>query len=312
VPERLEFRQLRHFAALARTRSITAAARSEEIVQSGLSSSIQMLERELGVEVYVRGTRPVRLTAAGEALVGPAARALEAMAAAQRAVRDTQEVITGQLRLGLTRCAQHMVPLAGHLGDFLAGHPGIDIVVRAADEASLVRMVENGELDCAISALPARAGRLRLYSLLTEQLVLTCSSRHPLANALEVDLAELENEPFVEVPTTWAARYLTDLTFSQAGLGRRIAAEVDDWNLLLDLLETGIGVGFVPARLPGRLGHGRNPVLRQVPVRNLQLTARIGLILPPQSETAPVAEAFARELGVHSDAGARAADKVPS
>ena len=67
----MELRQLRHFLALAEERSITRAARRELIVQSGLSNSLQALERELGTPLYIRGTRPVRLTAAGEALVGP-------------------------------------------------------------------------------------------------------------------------------------------------------------------------------------------------------------------------------------------------
>ena len=67
----MELRQLRHFLALVEERSITRAAKRELIVQSGLSNSLQALERELGTPLYVRGTRPVRLTAAGEALVGP-------------------------------------------------------------------------------------------------------------------------------------------------------------------------------------------------------------------------------------------------
>src|SRR6185312_8325090 len=72
----MELRQLRHFLALVEERSITRAAKRELIVQSGLSNSLQALERELGTPLYVRGTRPVRLTAAGEALVGPARRTL--------------------------------------------------------------------------------------------------------------------------------------------------------------------------------------------------------------------------------------------
>ena len=67
----MELRQLRHFLALVEERSITRAAKRELIVQSGLSNSLQALERELATPLYIRGTRPVRLTAAGEALVGP-------------------------------------------------------------------------------------------------------------------------------------------------------------------------------------------------------------------------------------------------
>jgi len=82
----VELRQLRHFIALSEERTVTGAARRELIVQSGLSSSILALEREVGTDLYIRGTRPVRLTAAGEALVGPARQALAAADAALRAI----------------------------------------------------------------------------------------------------------------------------------------------------------------------------------------------------------------------------------
>jgi DNA-binding transcriptional LysR family regulator len=77
----LESRQLRHFVALAETGSVTQAAAREQIVQSGLSNSIHALERSVGSLLYVRGTRPVRLTAAGQALLAPARQILSACAA---------------------------------------------------------------------------------------------------------------------------------------------------------------------------------------------------------------------------------------
>jgi DNA-binding transcriptional LysR family regulator len=72
----MELRQLRHFLALAEEQSFTRAAQREHIVQSGLSNSIHSLERELDTPLYVRGSRPIRLTAAGFALEGPARRTL--------------------------------------------------------------------------------------------------------------------------------------------------------------------------------------------------------------------------------------------
>ena len=89
----MELRQLRHFLALVEERSITGAAKRELIVQSGLSNSLQALERELGTELYLRGTRPVRLTASGEALLAPAREALRAAETARRAVQETRDVL---------------------------------------------------------------------------------------------------------------------------------------------------------------------------------------------------------------------------
>ena len=123
----MELRQLRHFLALVEERSLTRAAKRELIVQSGLSNSLQALERELGTPLYVRGTRPVRLTAAGEALVGPARRTLTSAAQAEQAVHHTRDVLIGTLRLGVSLSAQHLVPFASYLGEFTRDHPGIDL-----------------------------------------------------------------------------------------------------------------------------------------------------------------------------------------
>ena len=128
----MELRQLRHFLALVEERSITRAAKRELIVQSGLSNSLQALERELGTPLYVRGTRPVRLTAAGEALVGPARRTLTSAAQAEQAVHYTRDVLIGTLRIGVSLSAQHLVPFASYLGEFTRDHPGIDLRLQYA------------------------------------------------------------------------------------------------------------------------------------------------------------------------------------
>ena len=133
----MELRQLRHFLALVEERSITRAAKRELIVQSGLSNSIQALERELGTPLYVRGTRPVRLTAAGEALVGPARRTLTSAAQAEQAVHQTRDVLIGTLRIGISLSAQHLVPFASYLGEFhsrSSRHRPAPAVRRRADD----------------------------------------------------------------------------------------------------------------------------------------------------------------------------------
>jgi len=284
----MEIRQLRHFVALAEEQSVTAAARRELIVQSGLSNSIQALERELGSELYLRGTRPVRLTATGEALLNPARDVLNAATAAERVVRDTREVLIGRLRLGVPVSAAHLVPVADRLGDFLRTFPGVDVSMRVASALSMQEMVEVGEIDCAIAPAVERRGRLRLTPLGTEPLTLTVRRDHPLAGRATVRVPDLAGERFVETPPGWTSRVLSDAMFAAAGLTRRIVAEVGDWELVLQLIEAGAGIGFTPARLPSPLG--------RIAVEGVAMERRIFLILPPAGETTPVAAAFGAAL----------------
>jgi DNA-binding transcriptional LysR family regulator len=292
----MELRQLRHFVALAQTGSVTGAARREVIVQSGLSNSIQALERELGVDLYLRGTRPVRLTAAGQALVKPAKRALDAAAAAERAVHDTRDVLIGRLRLGVTTAAQHVVPFAGYLGDFLSRHPGVDSRLHVAAAPGMLAMVEGGDLDCVIAPVQMKSGRLRYTPLGRESLTLVCRYDHPLAGRAGVLIDDLEGHRFIDVPPEWTARLLTDAAFAKARRSRRTVAEVNDWDLFVELVASGVGVGFVPSGLPNPLMAGRAGVLRRVPVTGVHLDRQMFLILPPAAETSPVAVAFAADI----------------
>jgi DNA-binding transcriptional LysR family regulator len=284
----MELRQLRHFVALAEERSVTAAAHRELIVQSGLSNSIQALERELGSELYLRGTRPIRLTATGEALLNPARDVLNAAAAAERIVHDTKQVLVGRMRLGIPVSASHVVPLARHLGDFLRTYPGVDVSMRVAPATEIPAMVEHGELDCAVLPVAEQRGRLRLTPLGSEPMHLTCRPDHWLAKRDSVTLSELTGERFVEVLPGWLTRVLTDEAFAKAGITRRVVAEVGDWQLFLELVEAGVGIGFAPAHIPA--------ALHRLTVDGLAMERRIYLIMPPAAETTPVAAAFAEAV----------------
>jgi len=292
----VELRQLRHFLALAEERSITRAAKRELIVQSGLSNSLQALERELGTPLYVRGTRPVRLTAAGEALAGPARRTLASAAQAEQAVHHTRDVLIGTLRIGVSLSAQHLVPFASYLGEFTRDHPGIDLRLQYAPALTMISMVETGELDCVIGPAVSQVPGLRLTRLAGEPLHFACRADHRLAEQAEVTIGQLAGERFIEVPPGWTARLLSDAAFAAEGVPRRVACEVGDWELFLELVSAGVGIGLAPVGLRYPVLTAPGSVLRLIPVEGARLERHINLILPPVGETSPAARRFADQL----------------
>jgi DNA-binding transcriptional LysR family regulator len=292
----MELRQLRHFLALVEERSITGAAKRELIVQSGLSNSIQALERELGTPLYIRGTRPVRLTAAGEALVGAARRTLTSAAQAEQAVHHTRDVLIGTLRIGISLSAQHLVPFASYLGEFARDHPGIDLRLQCAPGLTMISMVETGELDCVIGPAISQVPGVRMFSLASEPLHLVCRADHRLAGQAVVNLTQLANERFVEAPPGWTARLLSDAAFAGEGIPRRIVCDVGDWEVFLELVSAGLGIGFAPVGLQYPVLTAPDSVLRLVAVEGVHLERHIYLILPPAGETSPAAQRFADQL----------------
>jgi DNA-binding transcriptional LysR family regulator len=289
----MELRQLRHFLALVEERSITLAAKRELIVQSGLSNSIQALERELGTPLYLRGTRPIRLTAAGEALVGAARRTLASAAQAEQAVHQTRDALIGTLRLGISLSAQHLVPFASYLGEFTREHPGIDLRLEYSAALTMISMLESGELDCVIGPALNQVPGVRMTRLAREAMKLVCRSDHPLADKPEVTLSELANERFVEVPPGWTARLLSDAAFAGEGITRRVVCEVGDWEVFLEVVNAGVGIGFAPVGLQHPVLAAPDSVLRLIAVEGVRLERHIYLMLPSVGETSPAAQRFA-------------------
>jgi DNA-binding transcriptional LysR family regulator len=292
----MELRQLRHFLSLVEERSITLAAKRELIVQSGLSNSIQALERELGTPLYLRGTRPVRLTAAGEALVGAARRTVASAAQAEQAVHQTRDALIGTLRLGISLSAQHLVPFASYLAEFTREHAGIDLRLQYSAALTMISMLESGELDCVIGPALNQVPGVRMTRLAREPMHLVCRSDHPLADKAEVTLSELANERFVEVPAGWTARLLSDAAFASEGIPRRVVCEVGDWEVFLEVVSAGVGIGFVPVGLQYPVLAAPDSVLRLIAVEGVRLERHIYLMLPSVGETSPAAQRFADQV----------------
>ncbi|WP_158292784.1 MULTISPECIES: LysR family transcriptional regulator [Kribbella] len=287
----MELRHLRHFVALAEERSFTKAAARELIVQSGLSTSIRALEKEVGALLFVRGTRPVRLTAEGTALLPAARHTLDAAEAAQQAVQDAHGVLAGRLRIGALQTSGHSLPFSTWLAEFALAHPGVDISVQQLPALQMLDLVADGRLDCAlVSVVEDHARGLEVIPLLAEPVRLVVSRDHPLASAESVTLRELAGERFVDPPAQWAIRVVVDDAFRAAGLTRRIACEVNEWTMVLELVAAGVGVTLAPTGFV--LAPRVAAAVRLVGLTGVELVRRIDLVLPQGHAASPAARRF--------------------
>lgn len=245
----MELRHLRYFVAVAEELSFTRAARRLHVVQSGVSSAIQGLERELGAGLFDRDQHRVALTDAGQALLPEARTTLAAAQAAVDAVGEAKGALRGTLTVG-TMLSTGRVDLPALLGQFHGEHPGVLVRLRlaAGGSAELGREVASGRLDLALTALAGRppAG-LALRPLAEEPLALVCRPDHPLAASASVTLDRLAGEPFIDFPPGWGNRAVVDQAFAAAGLERQVLFEVADYASAAGLVWHGLGMAFLPA-----------------------------------------------------------------
>ncbi|MFC5183047.1 LysR family transcriptional regulator [Actinomadura harenae] len=291
----MELRHLRHFVALAEERNFTRAAARELIVQSGLSSSVRALEREVGADLYVRGSRPVRLTAEGAALLPAARRTLESAEAARQAVQDVRGLLSGHLRIGTYPINPRLLPLPALLVAFARAHPALDVSIRQIAGTGLAAKVADGELDCALfDQLGPPPPGLRSIPLISEDLQVAIPAGHPLATRATLTLPDLAGEPFIETDPTWTTRHRTDAAFTEAAVPRRVICEVADWQLLRDLVEAGLGLALAPPTQLTPRADGPTDTVRLIPLKNPQVTRRLTLVLP--TTPSPAAARFATHL----------------
>ncbi|MTJ83713.1 MAG: LysR family transcriptional regulator [Telmatospirillum sp.] len=246
----MELRQLEHFVAVAEEQHFTRAARRLNIVQSGLSTSVRSLEEELGVELFLRSTRRVDLTAAGRVLLPEALRVLAAVRKARDTVQAVQGLTRGHLAIGMAQALTPFLDLPALLSRFRTAYPGIEIRLCQGAAPTLCDKIRQGRLDVAfvpVYGVEPEGVQTRLF--VCEALVLACPPGHPLAGRDGLPLAALAGESFVDFQPDWGNRQLVDHAFADARVDRRVAFEVNDMRTLLDLVSFGLGVALVPERI---------------------------------------------------------------
>ncbi|MEU4423420.1 LysR family transcriptional regulator [Actinoplanes sp. NPDC024001] len=285
----MELRHLEYFVAVAEEQHFTRAAKRMRVAQSGLSASIRSLERELDAELFVRHTRRVELTDAGQALLAEAHRTLASAAAARNAVAAVRGLLRGSLAVGSEQCLG-VIDLPPLIAAFRRAHPGVEVRLRYAGSGHLVEQVRTGQLHAGFVALsgPAPDG-VRLLSLGTESMTLLCHPAHELAERDEVTVEDLTGEDFVDFSPDWGARGVNDLTFARAGAERRVAVEVNDVHTLLDFVHQGLGVALVPAPVT-RKPHAKG--LHAAPLAGPGPAWQVAVALPSGTPAGPATGAL--------------------
>ena len=245
----MELRQLETFVAVAEEGSFTRAADRLHVVQSAVSAGVRKLERELGVALFDRSTHRVALSDAGRALLPEARTTLAAAAAARDSVDQVRGGLRGTVVLGTMQAqGMHTVSVPGLLAAFRARYPGVTVNVRhAGGSAAMADELREGRLDLAFLALPGRGcPGLELVPLTREPIALVVPAGHRLAARSAVELAELQEETLIDLPSGWGTRMAINRSFAAAGLRRTVAYEVNDTTSVIEFIRHGLAIGMLP------------------------------------------------------------------
>ena len=288
----MELRELRSFAAVAEDLHFGRAAGRLHLAPSAVSQHVARLERELGAALLARTSRSVTLTAAGEALLPEARRALRAVAAGASAARRAAAGTTGRLRMGFVDSAAYDL-LPRLLAAFHQRLPEVHLDLREmSTEAQLDDLGD--EIEATITRDVDPMPGVELTPLVDEPLVAAVDDEHPLADREALDLIELAEERFVLFPREHVPMVSDRLVgvCHVAGFRPREGARALQYATMLGLVAAGYGVAVVPAaaRVVG------SEHVSYVPLRDQHAISTLALALPGEDPT-PLAAAF-RDLAL--------------
>lgn len=192
----MDMKQLRYFVAVAEHLHFSKAANTLGLAQPALSQAIRRLENELGVTLFERSSRSVRLSDMGQALLPRARSLLSHAATSEREIRELAGLQRTRLRVGASgTIAAFMLPdlLRSYRSRF--PDPRLEIVQRRTE--GVIALVESGELDVGIVRLPFRSTHLNVTPLRTENLFAVLPSNHPMAARKTLSVADLAQDPFI-------------------------------------------------------------------------------------------------------------------
>jgi LysR family cyn operon transcriptional activator len=234
----MELRQLRYFIRSAEVLNFTEAAHALYISQSTLSQQVKQLEDELGMLLFDRVGKRVRLTEAGALFLPYARQAIHDSESGRHVIEDLKGLQTGTLSIGATYGLSTL--LTPTLIAFSKQYPTIKIVVEFGTSEDLLEKLKQAEVDFVLSFSQVQETNIFFSQPLFEsKLSLVFHPSNKVSGKKSIAVHELEGIPLVLPAKGFNTRHFLSDVFRQNKITPDIRMELNDINTLLQLVETG-------------------------------------------------------------------------
>lgn len=283
----MELSQLRSFLQVAAEGSVTRAAEALFLTQPAVTQQIHNLEAELGMLLFERTGRGMRLTPAGEAFREYVRRSLALLDEARQVIGDLEQGISGRLVVG-AGVTTSIFRLPGWLREFREQYPAVDVVVRTGRSREIAALALAREIDLGLVTSPVDHPDLRVTELFEEEIV--------LVGAHTEQSVDLTMTPLILFPQGTGFREYLDHVFLAAGIRPRVKMETDSVEAIKSFVTVGLGLSFLPlSAVETEIASGS---LRRCQIDALPpLTRRTAVIYRHDRYRSIAARAFLRIVG---------------
>ncbi|MFB7510155.1 LysR family transcriptional regulator [Streptomyces broussonetiae] len=287
MDQRIELRHLRYFLAVAEELHFGRAAQRLHIAQPALSQQIRQLEKIVGVELFQRTSRSVRLTDAGASFQPRARDLLSRLAADLDEAGRVGRGESGRLDVAFITSATAIV--SERLRAFSRHRPDVQVKLHDGFTVDVLTALERGTADVGIVRDAEERSGIALTPLATERLVAVVPAHHPAARGDRLGVTALAADPLILFPRS-AGPHAFDLNtqpLREAGIDVQVAQECSNWHTIIMLVAAGLGITIAPHSVTTLLPPGA----RRLELDGSPHVSRI-LMATRQGDNRPLVQAF--------------------
>lgn len=228
--------------------SLTAAADVLCLTQSALSHTIKKVEQQLGTAIWTREGRYLRLTQAGQYLLGLSNRLLPQLEHAEQLMRQYAQGQRGTLRIGMEchPCYQWLLKV---VAPYLASWPDVDVDVKQKFQFGGIGALFGYEIDILVTPDPLHKAGLRFEPVFDYEQVLVVSRQHPLATRAHVTPKQLADEILITYPVEIERLDIYNQFLLPAGCMPKKRKVIETTDIMLQMVASGRGVAALPGWL---------------------------------------------------------------
>jgi DNA-binding transcriptional LysR family regulator len=277
------------FHTIAETGSISACAARMHISQPAISRQLKEFEQRIGVVLFERLPRGMRLTQPGEVLRDYAARLFEIARTAEAALKELSDGRQGQLSIGASNTVGTYI-LPRLLAHFRRSHPSVGISMFVGNTEQVSQGVADLRFMLGFIEGPLHVPDLRADRFSEDEIVPVTAADHPLSSKRRLAPADLAGEPLLMRERGSGTRELVENCLRRHGVRPGYIVEFGSTEAIKQAAVHGGGIAWLPrVCMPRELAGGE---LVRLPVKPLTIRRPLSIIRRREGHTAPAAQAF--------------------
>ena len=268
----IEFRHLRTVKAIHEAGGLARAADVLNITQSALSHQIKGLEDQTGVELFIRRSKPLKLSAAGMKLLELAETVLPQVAALEADFEGVQDGKSGRLHIAIEchACFEWLFPV---LEEFRKGWPDVDVDIRPGLAFDALPALQKEGVDLVVSSDPETLPNVDFTPLFDYEPVFVASAKHPLANKTFINAEDFRGQTLITYPVERARLDVFSQLLTPAKVEPAAVRQVELTAVILLLVAANRGVSVLPDWVVREVKYNSDYVTR--PITETGLTRRL-------------------------------------